>query len=95
MPPARRAYSGIVRSGGPERLLVELNPLLFGTSHDHGAKSAIADRKRFRPLLRRLAIPQFQFGRIRSRYLGHAGESGLRGQQARRTREQSLAGVAT
>ena len=85
----------IVRSPAPERLLVELNSLLLRAAHDHGAKPAVADGKRFGPLLCRLAIPQLQLGRDGCKSFGLGKKTHSRGQQARGTCQQSLTSIAT
>ncbi len=48
----------LVRLAGPDRVLVELNPLAAHPAEDHGAESPVAHGKGFHPLRGGLAIPE-------------------------------------
>ncbi len=48
----------VVRTAGPERVLIEQNAFRLHAAEDHPAETAVADRHRVAPCFRRLTVPK-------------------------------------
>src|SRR5690606_23156880 len=71
----------LVGVAGPDRLLVELDPLVNRPPEDHGAQTAVADRQRFDPLARGSRVPERQRVRHALGREGPGRESGRGGEE--------------
>jgi hypothetical protein len=70
----RLRVDGVVRPAGPERVLVELDPLRGDAAEHHASQPAVADRQRFHPLRRGLAVEEDRPDRVVGRLGAGAGE---------------------
>ncbi len=55
-----RGVQAIPLLPGPDRIFVELQPLVGDAAEDHGAEATVSDRERLVPIGRRLAVPEAQ-----------------------------------